>query len=215
MEFNQIIRGHKRQKNTEEAVLEILDSSFLCTVAFMLNNTAMQIPMSYGRKENTLLLHGAASNAMIAAICNGQTCSIGVTILDGLVLAKSLFDTGFNYRSLVLIGQAELITDEAEHLEALQLICEHIIPGRVNEVPLGTPKQIKATSVVRFHIQSASAKVRSGGPSGDEKIDSTAWSGEIPVRLVAEEPILDEHREAIEPSISVQQFVQQMNYNKK
>lgn len=124
-------------------------------------------------------------------LVNGQTACISVTHLDGIVLAKTLFDTSANYRSVVLFGKAEIIEDYQERMEALKIITENIIKGRWNEVPVGDENEIKATMLVKIKIDKASAKIRTGGPKGDENKTNEVWSGHIPLEMKSLTPIQD------------------------
>jgi uncharacterized protein len=191
MEFNKVIRGANRAVNNEPAVYEILDAGFLCHIAFQHEGQTMMIPTAYGRKGDSLFIHGSTKNFMLNQIVNGQTICICVTHLDGIVLARTLFDTSANYRSTVLFGKAVLVEDQDERIDALKIITENIIKGRWNEVPVGSENELKATMIVRFNIDKASAKIRSGGPKGDEDKLSEVWSGHIPLSLKASEPIRD------------------------
>ncbi|HEV8082211.1 MAG TPA: pyridoxamine 5'-phosphate oxidase family protein [Chitinophagaceae bacterium] len=192
MEFNKILRGAARATNDEESIYNILDAGFLCHIAFQHEGQTMMIPTAYGRKDNTLYIHGSSKNYMLNQIINGETICIGITHLDGIVLARTLFDTSANYRSAVLFGKAELITDYADRMEGLKIITENIIRGRWNEVSVGSESQLKATMVVKFTIESASAKIREGGPKGDEEVPNEVWSGHIPLSVTASKPVQDE-----------------------
>jgi uncharacterized protein len=191
MEFNKIVRGANRAVNEESAVYEILDAGFLCHVAFQHEGQSMMIPTAYGRKENAIYIHGSTKNFMLNQIINGQTICIGVTHLDGIVLARTLFDTSANYRSVVLYGKAVLVEDKEERIEGLKVITENIIKGRWDEVPVGSENELKATMIIKFTIDRASAKVRGEGPKGDENKTNEVWSGHIPLTLKAEEPVFD------------------------
>lgn len=191
MEFNKIIRGSNRSSNTEQSVYEILDAGFLCHIAFQYQGQTMMIPTAYGRKDETILIHGSTKNFMMNQLVNGQTACISVTHLDGIVLAKTLFDTSANYRSVVLFGKAEIIEDYQERMEALKIITENIIKGRWNEVPVGDENEIKATMLVKIKIDKASAKIRTGGPKGDENKTNEVWSGHIPLEMKSLTPIQD------------------------
>jgi hypothetical protein len=207
MEFNKINRGAKRAVNVEQAVYDILDAGFLCHIAFQSEGQTMIIPTAYGRKGDTLYVHGSAKNHMLNEVVNGQIICISVTHLDGVVLARTLFDTSANYRSVVLFGSAQLVTDKDEREEGLKIITDQIIPGRWEEVPVGTEAQLKATMVVKFTISKASAKVRAGGPQGDDEITRKTWSGHIPLSLKASEPIPDlKFGEQYDLTASVQGF---------
>lgn len=191
MEFNKVIRGAKREMNDEASVKSILDAGFLCHVAFQHQGQTMMIPTAYGRKDDDIYLHGSTKNFMLNQILDGQTICISVTHLDGIVLAKSLFHTSVNYRSVVLFGKATLVEDENERIEGMKVITENIIKGRWDEVALGTESQLKATMVIKFNIEKASAKIRNEGPVGDDEIKEEVWSGHIPLAMKAQLPIQD------------------------
>ncbi len=191
MEFNKVTRGANRAVNTEDAVYEILDAGFLCHVSFQHEGQTMMIPTAYGRSEDCLYLHGSTKNFMLNQILNGQTICIGVTHLDGIVLARTLFDTSVNYRSTILFGKATLVESEEERLFGLKIMTENVLPGRWDEVNLGTQNELKATMVIKFKIDTASAKVRNEGPAGDDDQPQEVWSGHIPLVTKALEPILD------------------------
>ena len=191
MEFNKVIRGAKREMNDIESVYSILDAGFLCHVAFLHQGQTMMIPTAYGRKDEDIYLHGSTKNFMLNQILDGQTICISVTHLDGIVLAKSLFHTSVNYRSVVLYGKATLVEDENERIEGMKIITDNIINGRWDEVAIGTESQLKATMVIKFNIEKASAKVRNEGPVGDDEILDEVWSGHIPLAMKAQLPIQD------------------------
>ncbi len=191
MIFNKIIRGAQRERNEQEHLESILDNGFLCHVAFQHKDQTMIIPTAYGRCEEFLYLHGSTKNFMLNQIINGQTLCISVTHLDGIVLARSLFHTSVNYRSLILFGKAILVTDEKERMDGMKCITENIVKGRWNEVKVGDENQLKATMVVKFIIESASVKIRSDGPAGDESITDQVWSGTIPLVMKALTPLQD------------------------
>lgn len=191
MEFNKIVRGAKREANSEEQVNNILDAGFLCHVSFQHQGQVMMIPTAYGRDGEYIYLHGSSKNFMMNSILDGQTFCIGVTHLDGIVLARTLFDTSANYRSVVLFGTAVLVEDEEERMHGLKVITDNIIKGRWEEVALGATNQLKATMVVKFKIDKASAKIRNEGPKGDEEVKDEVWSGHIPLVQKALEPVTD------------------------
>lgn len=202
MQFNKIIRGHKRESNTEQDLYEIIDAGSLCTVAFTHQGQAMMLPMSYGRKDDVLYFHGSPNGFMLNQIVSNEQVCVSVTFLDGLVLAKSILDTSVNYRSVILYGKAEMVTLQQERWSALQCITEHIIPGRWDEVPLGMERDTKSPMVVKFKINSASVKIRTGGPDGDEERTTDQWSGHIPLKTIALEPIFDDKRKDNKKTLS-------------
>lgn len=191
MKFNKIIRGANRAVNDVASVYNILDAGFLCHIAFQHEGQVMMIPTAYGRKDDTLYIHGSSKNYMLNQVIKGEPICIGVTHLDGIVLARTLFDTSAKYRSAVLFGKAALVNDHDERMEGLKIITENIISGRWDEVPVGSESQLKATMVVKFTIESASAKIRAGAPEGDEEITNEVWSGHIPLSLTASQPVPD------------------------
>ncbi len=207
MKFNKVVRGAKREMNDVENVHAILDAGFLCHVAFQHQGQTMMIPTAYGRTEDNLYLHGSTKNFMLNQILDGQTICISVTHLDGIVLAKSLFHTSVNYRSIVLFGRATLVEDENERINGMKIITENIVKGRWDEVALGDENQLKATMVIKFTIEKASAKIRNEGPAGDEDLKDVVWSGHIPLALKAMQPILDDKFGiALEMSDSVRNY---------
>ncbi len=207
MEFNKVVRGAKRERNSDESVYEILDAGFLCHVAFEHQGQTMMIPTAYGREHDCLYLHGSTKNFMLNQLLNGQTSCIAVTHLDGIVLAKSLFHTSVNYRSVVLFGKAVLVEGEDERLHGMKVITENIVKGRWDEVSVGYETQLKATMVLKFTIESASAKTRNEGPMGDDELTDLVWSGHIPLVLKALEPIQDDKfGVALEMSNSVKTY---------
>ncbi len=177
--------------NDEESVKSILDGGFLCHIAFQHQGQTMMIPTAYVRINEDIYLHGSTKNFMLNQILDGQTICISVTHLDGIVLAKSLFHTSVNYRSVVLFGKATLVEDEYERIEGLKAITENIVKGRWDEVAIGTESQLKATMVIKFNIEKASAKIRNEGPVGADEILDEIWSGHIPLAMKAQLPIQD------------------------
>ena len=212
MEFNKVLRGAKREMNDEETVNNILDAGFLCHVAFQHQGQTMMIPTAYGRKDNALYLHGSTKNFMMNQLLSDQTTCIAVTHLDGIVLARTLFDTSVNYRSVVLFGKAVLVEDENERLTGMKMITENIIKGRWDEVKIGNENQLKATMVIKFIIEKASAKIRNEGPQGDDQITDEVWSGQIPLVTKAMEPVQDnKFGVELEMSTSVKKFIKKTN----
>jgi len=191
MEFNKVVRGAKREKNDLETVNTILDAGFICHVAFQHQGQTMMIPTAYGRDGEILYLHGSTKNSMLNHMVDGQVICISVTHLDGIVMAKSLFHSSVNYRSTVLFGKAVLVENEDERMHGMKTITENIVKGRSEEVPVGEVHQIKATMVVKFTIESASAKIRNEGPAGDDALIDEVWSGHIPLSMKASQPIQD------------------------
>jgi nitroimidazol reductase NimA-like FMN-containing flavoprotein (pyridoxamine 5'-phosphate oxidase superfamily) len=188
-----LVREAERAVYDREAAYKILDEGFLCHVGFAVDGQPFVIPTSYGRNEDVLFIHGSAASRMLRQMKEAVPVCITVTLLDGLVLARSIFNHSMNYRSVVILGKATLVDDPAEKLEALRLLSEHIIPGRWADSRQPDEKEMKATSVLRVPIEEFSAKVRQG-PAVDDEPDYSfpTWAGVIPLEMKVGEPIDDE-----------------------
>lgn len=188
-----VIREPHRGVYDRETVYQILDEGFLCHVGFAVEGQPFVIPTSYGRKDSTLYIHGSAASRMLRQMRDGVAVCITVTLLDGLVLARSVFNHSMNYRSVVILGKAELVNDPAEKLEALRILSEHILPGRWADARQPNERELKQTSVLRVPIEEFSAKVRSG-PAVDDEEDYSfpTWAGVLPLKMKAGAPIDDE-----------------------
>ncbi len=187
-----LVREADRAVYDREAAYRILDEGFLCHVGFVGDGQPFVIPTSYGRKGDSLFVHGSAASRMLRQLKESIPVCITVTLLDGLVLARSIFNHSMNYRSVVVLGKATLVDDPAEKIEALRLLSEHIIPGRWAEVRQPNERELKATSVLRVPIEEFSAKVRKGPVVDDEEDHSfPTWAGVVPLEMVAGEPIDD------------------------
>ncbi len=170
----------------------ILDAAFLAHVGFHVNGQPFVIPTLYGRDGEKLYLHGSAASRMLRELETGVPACVTVTIVDGLVLARSAFHHSMNYRSVVAFGTARKITDPAQKTQALRVISEHLIAGRWNDVRGPSDQELKATAVLEFSMEEASAKVRQGPPLDDED-DYTlpVWAGIIPLSLETKAPVPD------------------------
>ena len=187
-----LVREADRAVYDRAAAYKILDEGFICHVGFVVDGQPFVIPTSYGRVGDSLYIHGSAASRMLRRVDEGIAVCVTVTLLDGLVLARSIFNHSMNYRSVVILGTARAVNDPTEKLEALRLLSEHILPGRWVESRQPNEKELKATSVLRLPIEEFSAKVRQG-PVVDDEEDYAfhTWAGVIPLTLVAGEPIDD------------------------
>lgn len=175
-----------------ETIHAILDEGFLAHVGFSVNGQPFVIPTLYGRSENKLYLHGSAASRMMRELETGVPACVTVTLVDGLVLARSAFHHSMNYRSVVAFGIARKIDGAEQKTEALRVISEHVIAGRWDEVRGPYEKELKATTVLEFSIEEASAKVRTGPPADDEEdYVLPVWAGVLPLAQVAKTPIAD------------------------
>ena len=169
-------------------------------VGFCVEGQPYVIPTNYGRSGDTVYLHGSAASRMLRTLSEGVPVCVTVTLVDGLVLARSAFHHSVNYRSVVMLGTARLVADPAEKMEALRLFTEHVMKGRWDEVRWPTEQEMKATTVLALPLEEVSAKVRTGGPVDDEA-DYTlpVWAGVLPLEMVRKEPIADPQRKADQP----------------
>jgi nitroimidazol reductase NimA-like FMN-containing flavoprotein (pyridoxamine 5'-phosphate oxidase superfamily) len=191
-----VVREPQRAVYDREAVNQILDEAFLCHVGFTVDGQPFVIPTSYGRDGDVLYIHGSAASRMLRNLDKGVAVCITVTLLDGLVLARSVFNHSMNYRSVVILGKATLVDDAPEKLAALRALSEHIIPGRWDDSRQPNEKELKATSVLRLPITEFSAKVRVGPPVDDEEDYSfPTWAGVIPLDVTVGSSIPDERCE--------------------
>jgi nitroimidazol reductase NimA-like FMN-containing flavoprotein (pyridoxamine 5'-phosphate oxidase superfamily) len=187
-----LVREADRAVYDREAAYRILDEGFLCHVGFVADGQPFVIPTSYGRKDDSLYIHGSAASRMLRNLKESVPVCITVTLLDGLVLARSIFNHSMNYRSVVVLGKATLVDDPEEKLEALRLLSEHIIPGRWADSRQPNERELKATSVLRLPIEEFSAKVRKGPVVDDEEDYSfPTWAGIVPLEMVAGTPVDD------------------------
>ena len=182
----------KRGSQERETIYSILDEALIAHVGFVKENQPFVIPMAYGRKGDRLYLHGSSVSRLLKTLEQGVDVCINVTLLDGLVIARSLFHHSMNYRSVVLFGKAKIVKDEEEKMSGLKAITEQMIAGRWEEARTPNTKELKATNVLSFKIVEGSAKIRTGEPSDDEEDYSlTYWAGELPLKLTPGIPIPD------------------------
>ena len=187
-----VVREPQRAVYDRQTIYEILDEGFVCHVGFVIDRQPFVIPTSYGRKDDVLYIHGSAASRMLRNAGKGIPICVTVTLLDGLVLARSIFNHSMNYRSVVVMGTAVAIEDREEKLAALRILSDHILPGRWNDARQPNDQELKATTVIRLPIEEFSAKVRQGMPIDDE-VDYAfpTWAGIIPLNLVPAAPVGD------------------------
>ena len=167
-----------------ETVHAVLDAGLVCQVALIDQDQPIIVPMTYGRSGDTLYLHGARKARIVKALAEHPKACAHVTLVDGIVIARSTFNSSMNYRSVTVFGRPTLIEDPDEKLAALEIISEHLVPGRWHEVRPSLDREVKMTGVIRFEIESASAKVAAGPPEDeDEDYQSAVWAGVLPVSL--------------------------------
>jgi nitroimidazol reductase NimA-like FMN-containing flavoprotein (pyridoxamine 5'-phosphate oxidase superfamily) len=188
----------KRAHYDEATIHPILDEALFCTVSFVVDGQPMAIPTAFARKENSLYIHGSVGSHFIRAIEHGAPVCITVMLADGLVLAKSAFHHSVNYRSVIIFANAEKVTDETEQMNALALITDHLVPGRWDDLRPTTDSEMRKTTVLRFSLAEASAKLRTGGPNDDsEDMELPTWSGVVPLQTVRLTPVPREDTPAV------------------
>lgn len=181
---SRLIRGKDRAHYEKESVYAVLDAGFLCHVGYVIDGEARVLPTAYVRIDDAIYLHGHLKNQMMNALLDGQTASICVTHLDGLVLARSGFHHSVNYRSVTLFGKAEKVAD-AEKEALLDQLVNHLVPERAPKLRKHTPQELNATLVLRIPIVEAAAKIRTGPPIDAEKdYETDIWAGVVNVQTV-------------------------------
>jgi len=175
-----------------QQINEILDEGFICHVGFVVNGEPVVIPTGYARVGDELVIHGSQASRMLRQLGQGIDVCVTVTLIDGLVLARSAFHHSMNYRSVVVFGRARVIEDREEKLSALTALSEHMIRGRWDEVREPNDRELQLTTVLSIPLNEASAKVRTGPPVDDEEdYDLPVWAGVIPLQMTANEPVAD------------------------
>ncbi len=197
----------KQRGHYDRATLyRILDEGLVCHVGFAVEGRPFVIPMGYARVGDTLILHGSNKSRLLRRLADGCEACVTVTLLDGLVLARSAFHHSMNYRSAVVFGCARRITEERDKRAALDALVEHLIPGRTEHARAANAQELSATEVLELPLDEASAKIRVGPPvDNTEDHALEIWAGVVPLRLQAEPPVPDpELRAGIEvPSYAV------------
>jgi len=190
----------------DRAVIDaILDEGLVCHVGFNVDSQPFVIPTGYGRDGDRIYLHGSQASRMVRVLRGGIPVCITVTLLDGLVLARSAFNHSMNYRSVVILGTASEVTDPAAKLAALKIISDHVIPGRWEEVRPPNDFELRGTTVLAVPIEEVSAKIRRGPPMDDEADYALpVWAGQLPLKLEVQAPIADPR---LAPSIGVPGYI--------
>lgn len=188
------VRRHpERGHYDRETIDAILDEAIVAHVGFSHDGQPFVIPMAFVRDGDHIFLHGSAGSRLLRELRAGAPVAVTVTLLDGLVLARSVFNSSMNYRSVVVLGITREISDLGEKREAMRLYTERLMPGRWGEVRTPTDRELKTTTVLALPLDEASAKVRTGPPIDEpEDADAPVWAGVLPLRLTAGEPVPDE-----------------------
>lgn len=188
----QVRRRPERASYDRDLAFAILDEALVATVAFVAGDTPFAIPMAFARDGDRLVLHGASSSRLQRLLAGGARVCVSVTVLDGVVLARSAMHHSMNYRSVVVLGRAVEVVEEAEKLAALARLVDHVLPGRSVETRPPNALELRATRVFALPLEEVSVKCRSGGPLEDaEDLGLSHWAGVIPLELRASEPVAD------------------------
>jgi uncharacterized protein len=201
----QVRRVPARAVYDRSAIEAILDEGLVAHLAFTLDGQPYVIPTLHARRGEVIYIHGSAASRAIRALATGAPACLTVTMLDGIVLARSAFHHSVNYRSVMVLGGARPVEGPAERLAALEAFTERLVPGRWAEVRPPSPKELKGTSVLAMALEECSAKVRTGPPVDDEEDYALdIWAGVVPLRMTAGPPAPDARLAAdIEPSAAV------------
>jgi nitroimidazol reductase NimA-like FMN-containing flavoprotein (pyridoxamine 5'-phosphate oxidase superfamily) len=191
------VRRAPDRQDDPALLYEVLDEALICHVGFVDGGTPVVIPTSYGRDDDVLYLHGSTGSRMMRHLATGASVCITVTLLDGLVLARSVMHHSMNYRSAVLFGAARAVIDPAERTHAFEVITEHLVPGRWADARPPNRREAAATAVVAFDLSEASVKLRTGGPNDDaQDLDAGTWAGVLPVSSHVGPPLADSYTPA-------------------
>lgn len=192
-DLNKVKRLPKRGQYDKKTIYEIVDEALICHVGFVFEDQPFVMPTIHVRIDDTIYLHGAVANRMLTHIKAGNNVCLTMTLIDGIVFARSVFHHSMNYRSAVLFGKGRVIADYDEKWKVFQALTEHIAKGRWNDARKPTEQETNVTTIVAIDIESASAKIRTG-PAKDDEEDYTLpiWAGVMPVQMQFGEPISDE-----------------------
>jgi uncharacterized protein len=187
-----------------ETVHSILDEGFICHVGFVVDGQPYALPTGYARVDETLYLHGSTGSRL--GLRPDMDVCVTVTLLDGIVLARSAFHHSFQYRSVMVLGRTRLVTDSGEKDAALTALVEHFMPGRSADARPGSGRELAATAVLALPLEEVSAKVRTGDPKDDdEDYGLPVWAGVLPLVLTPGEPVPDSR---LDPTIAMPSYVQ-------
>lgn len=195
------MKRHPERGDYDRATIDaILDEALICHVGFIVDDQPYVIPTIHARDGDTLYLHGSPASRMLRNLAKGVDLCVTVTLLDGLVLARSVYNHSMNYRSVVVLGHAREVTETEEKLHAMQRVVEHLVPGRWEDARQPSEGEIKGTTILALPLEEASAKIRTGPPKDfDDDLTLPVWSGLIPLRLEPSAPVADERVDAPAP----------------
>jgi nitroimidazol reductase NimA-like FMN-containing flavoprotein (pyridoxamine 5'-phosphate oxidase superfamily) len=187
------VKRHPERGAYDRAIIDaILDEALICHLGFVVDGRPFVIPTIHAREGDTLYVHGSPGSRMLRTAKDGVDICVTVTLVDGLVLARSVYNHSMNYRSVVVLGRAREVTDRDEKLRAMQRVVEHVVRGRWEDARQPNDGEIKGTTILALALDEASAKIRSGPPVDDDTdLELPVWAGVIPLRLESSEPVAD------------------------
>ena len=202
---NKVKRLPERGHYDAATIYPIVDASLICHVGFVIDGQPFVIPTLHARQGDTILLHGAKGSRLLRHIQAGGEVCITITLIDGIVLARSVFHHSINYRSVVLFGTGTVVADDQARLQALEAFTERLIPGRWQDARQPNALELKQTTIVAVPIASASAKLRSGPPGDEaEDLDLPVWAGILPLRQIAGTPLADPQ---LRPGVALPDYI--------
>jgi len=188
------VRRHPERGDYDRGTIDaILDEALICHLGFVVDGQPYVIPTIHARDGDMLYIHGSPGSRMLRSVKGGIDVCVTVTLLDGLVLARSVYNHSMNYRSAVVLGRAREVTDPEDKLRAMRCVVEHVVPGRWSEARQPSEGEVKGTTILALGLDEASAKVRSGPPTDDEDdLSFPVWAGVVPLELAPQPPLADE-----------------------
>lgn len=191
-ERTRLQRKPRRGFYDHETIAAILDEALICHVGIVVDRQVYVTPTVHARVDDLLYLHGSPANRTLGALSSGTRCCVTVTLVDGVVLGRSARKHSLNYRSVMVLGEAQEVIDRAEKLTALRAIVEHMVPSRADDVESPPASDLDSTSIISLAINEASAKIRSGDPSDPPATHALdVWAGQLPLTTTPGEPIPD------------------------
>jgi len=188
------VKRHPERGDYDRATIDaILDEALICHLGFVADGQPFVIPTIHARDGDTIYIHGSPGSRMLRTTKGGVDVCLTVTLLDALVLARSVYNHSMNYRSVIVLGRAREVTEHGEKLRAMERVVEHVVPGRWADARQPNEGEIKGTTILALPLDEASAKIRSGPPTDDDAdLELPVWAGLIPLKLTPSEPIVAE-----------------------
>lgn len=207
---NRVTRLPERAKYDEHTIFGIIDEALICHIGFVVDGKPFVIPSIHARDGNRLLLHGSSASRALKHFKEGHDLCVTITLLDGLVLARSVFHHSMNYRSVVFFGNGRIVEERDQKMHGLKVLTEHLVPGRWEDARLPSEQELNATTLISMSIDEGTAKIRTGHPGDDDAdYDLPVWAGVIPMRQQTLPPIDDER---LTEGIAVPDYV--VNYSR-